>query len=210
MIEYNNSLYIFGGQIEGNFETNEFWCFDIVANTWTKIHGFHQIDDPLQIDSPDATLKGRWKSKNKTMGLTLKSGISLRKQSVATSMGRTTSSVFKKTSPVKPVLMKTTRRKKQWELPPFGEEQKVINIKKGPESPITMIMSNSIVLKCYSKRPLKEIYQGPEMRSKGDILGRVPRARDGHAAVAFDNKMVIFGGDRHQIAFDDIHYYILG
>jgi hypothetical protein len=31
-----------------------------------------------------------------------------------------------------------------------------------------------------------------------------PSARDGHASIIFDNKMVIFGGDRHHMPFNDL------
>jgi len=31
-----------------------------------------------------------------------------------------------------------------------------------------------------------------------------PQARDGHACVLFDGKMVIFGGDRHHMPFNDL------
>lgn len=208
MVAYNNSLYIFGGQVEGNAETNEFWKFDVPSKTWAKVHDFYQIDDPLETDSPNTALKARWKNKNKTMRSTLMLGSSFRKPKPTSPMAKTTNATTFATAQPTP-RKTTTRKKKQWELPPFEEEAKVIDTSKDPESPVSMMMSNSIVLKCYSKKPVKDIYQGPEMRSKGDIAGRVPRARDGHAAIAFDNKMVIFGGDRHRISFGDIHYYLM-
>lgn len=31
-----------------------------------------------------------------------------------------------------------------------------------------------------------------------------PQARDGHACILYDNKMVIFGGDRHHMPFNDL------
>lgn len=31
-----------------------------------------------------------------------------------------------------------------------------------------------------------------------------PQARDGHACVVYENKMVIFGGDRHHMPFNDL------
>ena len=31
-----------------------------------------------------------------------------------------------------------------------------------------------------------------------------PQARDGHACIVYENKMVIFGGDRHHNPFNDL------
>eukprot|EP00826_Nyctotherus_ovalis_P043159 TRINITY_DN4517_c0_g1_i3.p3 TRINITY_DN4517_c0_g1~~TRINITY_DN4517_c0_g1_i3.p3 ORF type:complete len:211 (+),score=60.97 TRINITY_DN4517_c0_g1_i3:1027-1659(+) len=209
MIANGNSLYVFGGLLEGNFETNELWRFDVSGGVWTRVHDFHRIDDPLETDSPGSALKGRWKAKNKTMRATLKLGSSFRKQPASSpapkpAMSKTVTSSMGKSESTKAL----KKKKKQWELPPF-EEEKMGETRKDPESPVSMMMSNSIVLKCYSKKPLKDIYSGPEMRSKGDIAGRVPHARDGHAAVALCKKMVIFGGDRRKLSFGDIHYYVM-
>jgi len=41
----------------------------------------------------------------------------------------------------------------------------------------------------------------------GKLIGHKPCARDGHAALLFDNnnKMIVFGGDRHKMSFNDIY-----
>lgn len=208
MVANGSLLYVFGGQLEGGAETNELWRLDMPSGTWTRVHDFHRIDDPLETDSPGSALKGRWKAKNKTMRATLKLGSSFRKPPAASPAPKPAMSKTVTSSMGKSASTRTIKKKKQWELPPF-EEKKVGETKKDPESPVSMMMSNSIVLKCYSKKPLKDIYSGPEMRSKGDIAGRVPHARDGHAAVIFGKKMVVFGGDRRKLSFGDIHYYVM-
>lgn len=171
---------------------------------WIKIHDFHQKDDPLERDSPSTALRYRGKHKNKGMRATLILTSSFAKKPQTNATTKTSSFGMAKSSSVKPL----TKKKKQWELPPF-EEKKVVKVKKDPDSPVSTMMSNSIVLKCYAKKPLKDIYQGPEMRSKGDIAGRVPCARDGHTALNYNGKMVVFGGDRHKISFGDIHYFLM-
>jgi hypothetical protein len=40
---------------------------------------------------------------------------------------------------------------------------------------------------------------------KNSIIGKRPCARDGHSTVIINNVMVVFGGDRHQMSFNDIH-----
>ena len=38
-----------------------------------------------------------------------------------------------------------------------------------------------------------------------DVVGKRPCARDGHCTVIIGNTIVIFGGDRHQMSFNDIY-----
>jgi hypothetical protein len=44
----------------------------------------------------------------------------------------------------------------------------------------------------------------------GRIAGRRPAARDGHTSLIFKDFLVIFGGDRHHMPFNDIFYLDLG
>lgn len=37
------------------------------------------------------------------------------------------------------------------------------------------------------------------------VIGKKPCARDGHCAVMLNDELIIFGGDRHQMSFNDIH-----
>jgi hypothetical protein len=41
------------------------------------------------------------------------------------------------------------------------------------------------------------------------IIGKKPCARDGQSVVVFTNKMYIFGGDRHLMAFNDLYSFDL-
>lgn len=40
---------------------------------------------------------------------------------------------------------------------------------------------------------------------KNSISGKRPCARDGHSTILVNDTLVIFGGDRHQMSFNDIH-----
>ena len=40
---------------------------------------------------------------------------------------------------------------------------------------------------------------------KNSKQGKRPCARDGHSTILINNMLVIFGGDRHQMSFNDIH-----
>ena len=39
------------------------------------------------------------------------------------------------------------------------------------------------------------------------MTGKKPCARDGHAGLAYDNNMIIIGGDRHMISFSDVYLF---
>ena len=51
------------------------------------------------------------------------------------------------------------------------------------------------------------LYTGPPSPMQGRVDNRVPHSRDGHSAVLYSNFMIIFGGDRHQMAFNDLYCY---
>lgn len=40
----------------------------------------------------------------------------------------------------------------------------------------------------------------PELR-----LDTKPMARDGHAAIVMFNSLIVFGGDRHRMPYNDLH-----
>jgi len=58
-------------------------------------------------------------------------------------------------------------------------------------------------------RKKRTLYEGPVSPLKGRVRGKVPHARDGHSAVLIDETMFIFGGDRHQMPFNDVYAYPL-
>jgi hypothetical protein len=37
------------------------------------------------------------------------------------------------------------------------------------------------------------------------IVGKKPCARDGHCCAILNDELIIFGGDRHQMSFNDIY-----
>ena len=45
--------------------------------------------------------------------------------------------------------------------------------------------------------PLKDV--------SNTFFGKRPCARDGHKSTIYKNHLIIFGGDRHKMSFNDIH-----
>lgn len=58
-------------------------------------------------------------------------------------------------------------------------------------------------------RKKKTLYDGPASPITGRIRAHPPHPRDGHSAVISSNIMIIFGGDRHQMPFNDTYVYFL-
>lgn len=56
---------------------------------------------------------------------------------------------------------------------------------------------------------VKKVYHGPPAANKGRVRGKIPHSRDGHTANVYEDTMVIFGGDRHQMAFNDVYFYTI-
>jgi hypothetical protein len=48
-------------------------------------------------------------------------------------------------------------------------------------------------------------FLGPLQNNTNIVIGKKPCARDGHCAVLMGHTLVIFGGDRHQMSFNDIY-----
>ena len=55
----------------------------------------------------------------------------------------------------------------------------------------------------------KTLYDGPASPIVGRIRAHPPHPRDGQSAVISNNIMIIFGGDRHQMPFNDTYVYFL-
>jgi hypothetical protein len=60
-----------------------------------------------------------------------------------------------------------------------------------------------------SPKKKKTLYEGPPCQTSGRIRARPPHPRDGHSAVYSGNIMILFGGDRHQMPFNDCYVYFL-
>jgi len=58
-------------------------------------------------------------------------------------------------------------------------------------------------------QPHFHLYEGPPSPLVGRIIGRAPYPRDGHSAVIVNDKMLVFGGDRYQMPFNDLYAYSL-
>jgi N-acetylneuraminic acid mutarotase len=65
---------------------------------------------------------------------------------------------------------------------------------------------NSLKVAHDSYETQKPIKAGPAV-FRGRIKGKIPHSRDGHTGVIFEDFMIIFGGDRHKMPFNDLYFY---
>lgn len=48
-------------------------------------------------------------------------------------------------------------------------------------------------------------FLAPLLNNSNIVIGKKPCARDGHCAVIIADELIIFGGDRHQMSFNDVY-----
>ena len=56
----------------------------------------------------------------------------------------------------------------------------------------------------FGKESVSKFLQ-PLQNNSNIVIGKKPCARDGHCSVMIGDELVIFGGDRHQMSFNDIY-----
>ncbi|CAD8196965.1 unnamed protein product [Paramecium pentaurelia] len=54
-------------------------------------------------------------------------------------------------------------------------------------------------------KPLVSKFLQPLQSMQNQIIGKKPCARDGHSFTIYQSQLIIFGGDRHQMSFNDIY-----
>lgn len=56
----------------------------------------------------------------------------------------------------------------------------------------------------FGKQSISKFLQ-PLQNNSNIVIGKKPCARDGHCSVMIGDELIIFGGDRHQMSFNDIY-----
>ena len=93
-------------------------------------------------------------------------------------------------------------------LSPKGKNQLILETKQYiPSSPTFLSMKNSIILKIPISKYKKSQFSENKSILTGKIPGKIPCERDGHASANIENKLIIFGGDRHHMGFNDLYLY---
>ncbi len=101
---------------------------------------------------------------------------------------------------VSPHRRKYRRRRKEIKYL-VEEEEKALDL----TTPTSQAMKGSVIHKVMGC--CGDIFKDMKVKNTVTIVkGEYPCERDGHCAALMENKMIIFGGDRFQMSFSDLHY----
>lgn len=178
---HKSFVYIFGGLDEDHSALNDFWRLDLETYLWTQI--------PLKGDSP-AARSGHTCIVFRN-NLVLFGGIK--------EIGHETNELFY-----------CNLETHEWALIFHSE------ISQDPAANnnyLAVQFNNFQMRKSVDHIKVSKTKEEEENKEKNQILRQnekavvVPCARDGHSACLINNKMFVFGGDKHQMSFNDLYVY---
>ncbi len=209
---HGNAMLVFGGSLNIMQEVNEFFTFNIGTNKWDVIHPSEKMTGVEERGSPLTSLKMRKvyeDAKRRVKGESLSptgrgygSIIKLNKGGEHSPSPKLSNSLD---SPK--LLMRRTFMKSQRKL--NESEYKRIEADDEASSPIVAVMKNSIVMKATSSDRRRGDNGGMNGEGSKMVVGRYPCERDGHAVAINGSTFYVFGGDRCQMAYNDLFAFPL-
>jgi hypothetical protein len=176
---YQSNMFVFGGLDEDHSTLNDFWKLDLNRWEWINIQ--------LKGDSPTARSGHSCQIVGST--LILFGGIK--------EIGHETNELFS-----------CNLENCQWSLIFHAEVESEKNLN---PSQLTTTLTSGVLRKSvdFSKivKGKEESKERSGMVKDNEKVVVVPCARDGHSACIIDNKMYVFGGDKHQMSFNDLYVY---
>jgi hypothetical protein len=209
----NDFLFIFGGISDESEKLNDFWNFDLKLKFWTRIHG--KGEEPTGRSGHSCVvykdlliifggMKDITKETNDMYSYNIKENVWTLFQyetQIRDPVSPDQLEEFKKTK----ASLQAMKEKKTES--PNKSPNRISIFETGNKSPTrrpTISGDGSPMI-----RRRRTLYEGPLNPTEGRIRGRVPHARDGHTATVNGDIMIIFGGDRHQMPFNDTYVYYL-
>jgi hypothetical protein len=89
----------------------------------------------------------------------------------------------------------TTNGLGQRNPPAGGGDHRIITPRGGPRRQGTIINASG-----------SRVPERPAYRNIARLTQEGPKPRDGHVSIVLDNNMFVFGGDRHQVPFNDLFF----
>jgi len=214
---YKDQLFIFGGISEESEKLNDFWSFDLKTHKWTQVNALgdcpsgrsgHSCVVYRDLFVLFGGMKDITKETNDMYSYNVRNNTWTMFQyeyQVKDPVSPDQLEEFKKTK-INLALLK--ERKAHTENSPVKPSNRLSFLESGSKSPVRRpTLSGDGLSPVYRRR--RTLYEGPQNPTEGRIRGKVPHARDGHTAVVNGDIMVIFGGDRHQMPFNDTYVYYL-
>lgn len=227
---YKNSLIIFGGRTSALKELNDVVILNLQTMKWKTSSALclHPSPDksfssPVKDPSPDISADSRNSGKKVVEG-SFSAASQSKTQKAGSPPGNKSPSPPKEgkspSSPSHPPSKKShiaVKKPNRQEIESALLEMKLL-------SPTTSMMLNSVVMRVGEKNleqygqimrrkkrisGLFSLTKQPEFENEYCVRGRIPCARSGHSADIIGQNMLIFAGDRSQVALNDIYLYDL-
>jgi len=196
----DDKILIFGGNLELALEINDIYEFDTKTTEWKLLSAGGRpadVEDKLKAlaekrDSPKKKPSGDYSPRTKL-------GRSMAQTKEGSPHASSPKSPFKKSPDASPIKVVT----KAAQHPDYEK------LREDMHTPIVVAMTNSVVMKATSSIKKKGGEDISEVTEKGRVIGNYPCGRDGYAMQIFFGKVFIFGGDRFQMAYNDLYSYSL-
>ena len=191
----DDKMYIFGGNLGLTLETNDLLAFDFKTSTWILVNSAGKL-----LDAEDK-MKG---AHDKKLQESPKKKYSP-ENSPKPKMKRNPELTKMETSPKKrsPEISPSKTMKGPSDSIDYDKQREEI------KTPIVVAMNNSVVMKATFSSKKKAGYEIDEVVEKGRVQGNFPCGRDGYAMQVWNKNIYIFGGDRFQMAYNDLYSYSL-
>ncbi|CAG9331517.1 unnamed protein product [Blepharisma stoltei] len=208
-VVYNHCLYIFGGSDDEGEKLCDLWKLDLRTYHWEKIIGHGQIPTGRSghsaiVFKDDMVIFGGMRDITKETN-------DMFSFDFLTNTWTMFQFEFQIKDPVTPEQLEEYKKRKSINHnhkhktvpePTSPAKTPSLHISKSPDaSPVGEGLS-------FLKKK-NSLYDGPPSPLEGRIRGKPPHPRDGHSAVVVNNFMYVFGGDRHQMPFNDLYAYRL-
>jgi hypothetical protein len=193
-VVYEHDMYVFGGTNNDSVKLDDLWRLDLTTSAWTLVQVTGCVPSPRS--GHTATL---------TMGLML-----VFAGSVDSTIETNDMFVFNFTTKAwaqiqfehviqDPVSASQIEELKKSKLPK----------KKGSPEVVRKSVPSSEEASPEGRVVKVAVFDGPPSPLVGKVGGKVPHPRDGHSALICKSSMIVFGGDRYQMPFNDLYCYSL-
>ena len=205
MTEYKGYLYIFGGRSGIVFENNDFWKFNIQSETFYLIQDtlleLHQ-EEQIAVNSNNATINNNNKANRKSNAVNKSISPKITKNNSLTNTYLKQSFASVSKGNLKDKFIFNENKAKTYE----NYLQKCF--------PTISLMKNSMIYNLdldniNIKKAIASLTSKSNEMNYVSIIGRVPEPRDGHSVNVYRNFLVVFGGDRNKLPFNDLYTFIL-
>ncbi|CAD8060402.1 unnamed protein product [Paramecium sonneborni] len=231
IVQHNQGLYLFGGIHDITHEKNDLWMFK--NNEWVLLeedNSRRQVNDDLNdsLDKASQSKPNKQKEKAKNQDMQNRTIFLLGEDSELRSPQRRGSlknitlpagnqkiiteqnNVSQATNNMEELKKRRWQQKKMQMLAEFEltEEEKQ---KFRSSSPTTEQIKNSINLITNQDKGGQRKISSPvgrkQQQTQAQLIGKKPCARDGHSVIVAGEFMIVFGGDRNLMSFNDLYMY---